>query len=130
MIFFELGLWNTADACSIEVRFLGLYATKTAELESIVKKGQLRQSSYLGGQVPLLSGWGSTQSYLLITLFLPFRNQVGIGIVVFKKPVVKLLGYRLFLVVQVVDVSGALEKRTQEVSDALRAWRRRFICLR
>ena len=42
---------------------------------------------------------------LLITLFLPLGNQVGIGIIILKQPVVQLLGDSLFLIVEVIDIS-------------------------
>jgi len=45
---------------------------------------------------------------LLITLFLPLCYQVRIRVVVFQQPVIELLGYCFLLVVEVVDISGAL----------------------
>lgn len=46
------------------------------------------------------------QSYLLVALFLPFCDQMCIGVVILEKPFIKLLRYSFFLVIELVYVSG------------------------
>lgn len=55
-------------------------------------------------------------AYLLVALFLPLRNQVRIGVVILKEPIVKRLADGFLLVVQVVDVSRAWLDSTVKVS--------------
>ena len=47
---------------------------------------------------------------LLVALLLPLGDQVPICVAVLQQPVVELLGYRFFLVVQIVDVLRACEE--------------------
>lgn len=99
LLLLKLSLWNTADTRCAEIGFLCLDATETAKLVELLvymdfdKSGEGREKEKM--QV----------ANLLITLFLPFGNEVCVRVVVFQEPVVELFGDCFFFVVEVVDVS-------------------------
>jgi hypothetical protein len=47
-------------------------------------------------------------TYLLVPSLLPLGNEHRVSVAVFQQPLVKLLGYRLLLVIQFVNVSAPL----------------------
>ena len=88
----QLRLRHAADASGVEIRFFGLDAAEAAELlfnrgNKPVSLGSVDTQTIafcVPGKIKVMG------TYLLISLFLPFGDQVGVGIVVLEKPVVQL----------------------------------------
>jgi hypothetical protein len=57
---------------------------------------------------PWLTGKQVCKTYLFITLFLPFSNELRICVSVFEQPLIEFLADGLLLVIKLVDVSAPL----------------------
>lgn len=71
---------------------------------------------------------GKNLKYLLISLFLPLRYQIGIPIIILQEPVEQLFGDRLFLL-ELVDISRSFINRGELVISApfLRRTKRKLV---
>lgn len=70
---------------------------------------RLRHPADTGRVEVCLLGLNAAQATkFLVALFLPFRDEQSVCIVVFQKPVVELLADGFFLIVELVDVSAPL----------------------
>jgi hypothetical protein len=71
LVLLELLARYATDASAVEVGFLGLDASKTAELEESSQLGEGREG-------------GNYLAHLFVALLLPLCDQVLVGIVVFQ----------------------------------------------
>lgn len=107
LVFLQLFLRHTADAGAVEVGLLCLDAGKATELKSSFSRA-------------LAIGLKHKDTYLLIALLFPLRDQVRIGVLVLEQPLIQLLADRLLLVVQIVNVPRACVRNRQSPSQSAR----------
>jgi len=65
--------------------------------------------------------WGKKKkrTNLLISLLLPFRNQIPIRIPILQQPLIQLLRNSLLLIIQVVDVAATLMRDLEDGPERL-----------
>lgn len=70
-------------------------------------------------KVILLGLYAAQTAQLLVALLLPLGDEVRVAVAVLQQPVVEVLAYGLLVVVEVVDVTGALVRDLEDGPGAL-----------
>ena len=88
LIFLQLRLWHSTYTGGVEICLLGLYASQAAQLYSHFKL------AFVHADITHRS-----ETYLLVALLLPFRDQVTVCIAILNQPFIELPRYCFFVVI-------------------------------